>query len=97
MKIKINIDKYIEWRFADVEDDSQQEFLLDIFIDGWKGISEEYEYLSDFYDIHECIPKWLVTEGFDNAWEHINYKYKEPNELGTNYDGCHDVLIEWVE
>lgn len=98
MKIKIDIDDYLEFRFADVEDDSQQDLLLDIFIHGnWKGIEEEYKTLWDLRYSHDYIPSWLVTEGYDKAIEHLN---KGGNcyvhELYTEEPTAKDIEIEWV-
>ena len=97
MKVKIDIDEYIEWRFGIVGENEKNNLLLNIFIyGGWEGIEKEYKTLADLEDEHGYLPKKLIEEGFEDAWELIACENEDESELCLAHEKCDEIGIEWV-
>jgi hypothetical protein len=61
MKVELSIKEYLEWAYEDYE--SLDGFLNRAFINGWKGVREEFKTIADM-NIHGYLPKYIFVSGF---------------------------------
>jgi len=91
MKVHLSIKEYVNWTCKRTDDVDQLKWTTKAFIEGWKGIKEEYKHLSDIPA--ECLPSFLFVdqEEFRKA---VKLCGSDDPELELDPIGGSDIEIE---
>ncbi len=95
LKIKIDMQKYIEWSKGDTDEKSYNNFIKLLQNNGTKEIQKLYPTVYDLSSMHAYLPRLIFLEGFDEAYKLI--PGENIDEIDPFNENAKVVAIEWVE